>query len=67
MLVVGPRPGMGVTAEDLRAHRNGRIARWWMPDDYIFLDAIPLGATGKVNKLALRELLRAPNPDPEQP
>jgi fatty-acyl-CoA synthase len=67
VLVVEPRPGMTVTPEDLRAHLDGRIARWWMPDEYILLDAIPLGATGKINKLALRDLLRARRGATEKP
>ena len=58
VLVVEARSGMTVTPEDLRAHLDGRIARWWMPDDYLLLDRIPLGATGKVNKLALRDRVR---------
>ncbi|AVK72239.1 hypothetical protein [Cupriavidus basilensis] len=32
-----------------------KIAKWWTPDDVIFVDAIPLGATGKVQKSRLRE------------
>jgi non-ribosomal peptide synthetase component E (peptide arylation enzyme) len=38
-----------------------------MPDEYILLDAIPLGATGKINKLALRDLLRARRGATEKP
>jgi fatty-acyl-CoA synthase len=37
------------------AYLDGKIAKWWMPDDVQFVEAIPLGATGKINKLALRE------------
>jgi fatty-acyl-CoA synthase len=33
---------------------NGKIAKWWMPDDVVFVEDLPLGATGKINKLALR-------------
>ncbi|MDE2340854.1 MAG: AMP-binding protein, partial [Alphaproteobacteria bacterium] len=58
VLVIEPRPGANVSADDLRAHLDGRIAKWWMPDDYIFREAIPLGPTGKVNKAALRDELR---------
>lgn len=58
VLVVEPRPDADVTSDDLRAFLNGRIAKWWMPDEYVFVDAIPLGATGKINKVALREMLR---------
>jgi len=58
ILVVETRPGMAVTADELRVLLEGRIARWWMPDAFVFVDAIPLGATGKVNKQALREMIR---------
>ena len=33
----------------------GQIAKWWMPDDVVFIDEIPHTATGKIQKLALRE------------
>ncbi|MBC2670740.1 long-chain-fatty-acid--CoA ligase [Novosphingobium piscinae] len=59
VLVIEPRPGATVTADELRALLDGRVARWWMPDDYLFVETIPLGATGKVNKLLLREQIRA--------
>ena len=39
---------------------NGKIAKWWMPDDVVFVDNIPLGATGKINKLALRADVQGP-------
>ena len=58
VLVVETRVGAQVTGDELRSFLVGRIARWWMPDDFIFLESIPLGATGKVNKLALREMIR---------
>ena len=34
---------------------EGKIATWWTPDDVVFVDAIPLGATGKMLKNRLRE------------
>ena len=34
---------------------EGKIAKWWMPDDVQFIDAIPHGATGKILKTALRK------------
>ncbi|MDR7104001.1 long-chain-fatty-acid--CoA ligase [Croceicoccus sp. BE223] len=54
LLVIQPEPGQAPDEADLRAFLAPRIARWWMPDRFEFVDAIPLGATGKVNKLALR-------------
>jgi hypothetical protein len=39
-----------VTREELLKFYEGKIAKWWMPDDVVFVDAIPLGATGKMLK-----------------
>jgi len=55
LLVAVARPGAGVSREQLLAHYEGKIARWWMPDDVVFVDSLPLGATGKVQKNQLRE------------
>jgi fatty-acyl-CoA synthase len=54
LLVVQPAPGETPTKEDVLAQLEGKIAKWWTPDDVVFVDEIPLGATGKINKLALR-------------
>jgi fatty-acyl-CoA synthase len=37
------------------AFLNGKVAKWWMPDDVAFVDEIPHTATGKILKTALRE------------
>ncbi|HEX8957223.1 MAG TPA: AMP-binding protein, partial [Burkholderiaceae bacterium] len=55
LLVVVKRPGMEVTKEEIIAFYQGKIAKWWTPDDVVFVDAIPLGATGKVLKTKIRE------------
>ena len=55
LLIVQAKEGESPTKEDLLANLEGKIAKWWMPDDVQFVDSIPLGATGKINKLALRE------------
>ena len=44
----------GTTDPQCLAYLDGKIAKWWMPDDIQFVETIPLGATGKINKLALR-------------
>jgi fatty-acyl-CoA synthase len=46
--------GTEVTAEELRAHLESKLVKWWLPDAIEFLDALPLGATGKVLKRELR-------------
>jgi acyl-CoA synthetase (AMP-forming)/AMP-acid ligase II len=55
LLVVVKKPGMEVTAAELIKFYDGKIAKWWTPDDVQFIDALPLGATGKVQKNKLRE------------
>ncbi|MFN7726331.1 MAG: 3-(methylthio)propionyl-CoA ligase [Rubrivivax sp.] len=58
LLVVVKKPGAEVTREELLAFYDGKIAKWWTPDDVVFVDAIPLGATGKMQKNKLREQLK---------
>jgi 3-(methylthio)propionyl---CoA ligase len=55
LLIVMKKPGAEVTRDELIAFFEGRIAKWWTPDDVVFVDAIPLGATGKMLKNRLRE------------
>ena len=55
LLVVMKKPGTELTREELLAFFEGKIAKWWTPDDVAFVDAIPLGATGKMQKNKLRE------------
>jgi fatty-acyl-CoA synthase len=59
VLVVVRRAGSEVTAEQLRAFYDGKIAKWQIPDDVVFVDAIPLGATGKMQKMKLREQFKS--------
>jgi acyl-CoA synthetase (AMP-forming)/AMP-acid ligase II len=54
LLVVMKKPGAELTRDALLQFYEGRIAKWWTPDDVVFVDAIPLGATGKVQKNLLR-------------
>jgi fatty-acyl-CoA synthase len=55
LLIVVRRPGQDVSREELLAFYEGKIAKWWTPDDVVFADALPLGATGKVQKNKLRD------------
>ena len=55
LLIVVRRPDADVTKDDLLKFLDGKIAKWWMPDDVQFIDAIPHGATGKILKTALRK------------
>jgi fatty-acyl-CoA synthase len=58
LLIIEPKPGAAPTKEQLLAFLEGKIAKWWTPDDVVLVEKIPLGATGKINKLALRETFK---------
>jgi fatty-acyl-CoA synthase len=58
LLVAVKRQGMDVSREDLLAFYEGKIAKWWTPDDVVFVEALPTGATGKIQKNKLREQFR---------
>ena len=55
LLVVVRRPGSEASAEDIRQVLAGHVAKWWLPDDVVFVDEIPHTATGKISKKDLRE------------
>jgi len=55
LLIVVKKPGAELTREQLLQFFEGKIAKWWTPDDVVFVDAIPLGATGKMLKHRLRD------------
>ncbi|MEG0043613.1 MAG: long-chain fatty acid--CoA ligase, partial [Massilia sp.] len=55
LLVVVRRPGMDVTRDALISWFEGKVARWWTPDDVVFADSLPVGGTGKIQKNRLRE------------
>lgn len=58
IIAVVKKPGAELTREELLAFYEGKIAKWQVPDDVVFVDAIPLGATGKMLKTRLRETLK---------
>ncbi len=55
LLVAVRKPGAAVTREELLSFYEGKVAKWQVPDDVVFVEAIPLGATGKMQKNKLRE------------
>ena len=55
LLVVVKKPGADVTREQLLQFFEGKVAKWQVPDDVVFVETIPLGATGKMQKNKLRE------------
>jgi acyl-CoA synthetase (AMP-forming)/AMP-acid ligase II len=58
LLIVVPKEGKKPTKEDMLQFLQGRIAKWWMPDDVVLIDAIPHTATGKIQKTVLREMFK---------
>ena len=58
LLIVVKKPGQEPTREELIAHFTGKIAKWWTPDDVVFVAEIPHTATGKISKLTLRQQLK---------
>ncbi len=55
LLVVVKKPGATVSKEELLQFFDGKVAKWWTPDDVAFVESLPLGATGKMLKNRLRE------------
>lgn len=55
LLVIVPREGAEITADAVRAVLADHVAKWWLPDDIVFVDEIPHTATGKISKKDLRD------------
>jgi fatty-acyl-CoA synthase len=58
IIVVMKKPGADISRDELLGFYDGKIAKWQIPDDVVFVDAIPLGATGKMQKMTLRQQLK---------
>ena len=58
LLVAVARQGQTPTAGELKAFLAERVAKWWLPDDVVFVDELPHTATGKLQKMKLRERFR---------
>jgi fatty-acyl-CoA synthase len=59
LLVVVLKKGEQASKEDILGFMQGKIAKWWMPDDVVFVDEIPHTATGKIQKTVLRDRFRS--------
>jgi len=55
LLIIQLKEGQSASREDILKYMDGKIAKWWMPDDVVFVDGIPHTATGKILKTALRD------------
>ena len=59
LLVIVLKKGESASKEDILGYMQGKIAKWWMPDDVVFVDEIPHTATGKIQKISLRERFKS--------
>lgn len=55
VLILKLKPDQALDPQEHLDFLQGKIAKWWMPDDVVAVDEIPLGATGKIDKKLLRE------------
>jgi len=58
VLLVKLNPGETASKDEFLGFLEGKIAKWWTPDDVVFVDDIPLGATGKIDKKLIRERMK---------
>jgi 3-(methylthio)propionyl---CoA ligase len=58
IVVAVKKPGQEVTKEQLLKFFEGKIAKWWLPDDVVFVAELPHTATGKLSKLTIRQQLK---------
>ena len=58
LLVVVCKPGKAPDKADILRFMQGKVAKWWVPDDVVFVSEIPHTATGKIQKMTLREQFR---------
>jgi fatty-acyl-CoA synthase len=55
LLLVQTKEGETVAKEEILAWFDGKVAKWWIPDDVVFVDSLPHTATGKIQKFELRQ------------
>ena len=55
LMVIETYEGVELTLESVRSHLKGKIPDWWIPSDLKVVDSMPLAATGKIDKVALRD------------
>lgn len=58
LMIVVRKPGVTLGREDVIAFLSDKVAKWWLPDDVTFVDELPHTATGKLQKIKLREQFR---------
>ena len=55
---ISTRTGESLAGADVLRFLESRVAKWWLPDDVVFVDQLPHTATGKLHKAVLREQFR---------
>jgi len=55
LLIIIKAEGEELSKDEILGYLDGKIAKWWMPDDVVFVDEIPHTATGKIKKIDLRK------------
>ena len=58
LLIIKPVADATVTKDEILQFLSGKVAKWWLPDDVVFVDDLPLTATGKISKRTLRDQFR---------
>lgn len=58
LLIVQPTPGVEPDAESIREYLAGKVPKLWVPDDVVFVEEMPIGATGKILKTKLRDMFQ---------
>ena len=58
LLLIVRKEGSSVTADEITRHLSSRVAKWWLPDEILFVESLPHTATGKLLKTALRDQYR---------
>ena len=58
LLILVRKPGRDVTRDEMLRYLEGKVAKWWLPDDVVFVSEMPHTATGKLLKTRLREMFK---------
>ena len=59
LLIIVKKAGQELTRESMLQFLEGKIVKWWTPDDVVFVDQLPHTATGKLQKMKLREQFKS--------
>ena len=55
LLIAVTENNVTLNLEDIHEYLNDKVAKWWLPDDVVFVEELPHTATGKISKMTLRE------------